>query len=94
MDQKQLDIICDKMDKMTKLLAVLVMRGIEKEQAKIELLDTSGFRPIEIAKLLNKSPENVSVVLGNIRKKKTPATPKSTPQIEPKEPTSTPTGGS
>ena len=80
MDQKQFDTVTDKMDKMTKLLAVLVMRGIEREQEKIDLLDTLGFRPVEIAKMLNKSPENVSVVLSNIRKKKTPTMGKTVQQ--------------
>jgi hypothetical protein len=64
----------DKLDKITKLLAVPALREREKEQDKIELLDQLGFRPVEIAKILNKSPENVGVVLGNIRKKKAPKT--------------------
>lgn len=80
MDQKQFDTVTDKMDKMTKLLAVLVMKGIEKEHEKIDLLDTLGFRPVEIARMLNKSPENVSVVLSNIRKKKTLTTGKTVQQ--------------
>ena len=60
------------MDKVLKLLAIDAVRGFEKEQQKIELLDSIGFKPSEIAKMLNKSPENVSVVLGSIRKKKEP----------------------
>jgi DNA-directed RNA polymerase specialized sigma24 family protein len=70
MDSKQFDTLTDKLDKITRLLALLYLKDVEKEQAKVELLDGLGFRPIEIAKLLNKSPENVSVVLSNIRKKK------------------------
>ena len=70
----------DKLEKITRLLAVVATKGVEKEQDKIELLDTLGFRPVDIAKLLNKSPENVSVVLSNIRKKKAPSTPKTVAQ--------------
>lgn len=62
--------ISDKMDKMIKLIAASTIKGLESEQEKIELLDSLGFRPIEIAKILSKSPENVSVQLNIIRKKK------------------------
>jgi hypothetical protein len=62
--------ISGKMDKILKLLAIDAVKGYSTEQEKIELLDSLGFRPVEIAKFLNKSPENVSVQLGIIRKKK------------------------
>jgi hypothetical protein len=64
--------ISSKLDKVLKLLAIDAVKDFEKEQQKIELLDSIGFKPSEIAKFLNKSPENVSVVLGSIRKKKEP----------------------
>jgi len=64
--------ISSKLDKVLKLLAIDAVKDFEKEQQKIELLDSIGFKPSEIAKFLNKSPENVSVVLANIRKKKEP----------------------
>ncbi len=62
--------ISTKLDKILKLLSVDVIKDYSTEKEKIELLDSLGFRPIEIAKLLNKSPENVSVQLGSLRKKK------------------------
>lgn len=65
-----LEEISEKLDKVLKLLAIDAVKGYEKEQQKIEILDSIGFKPSEIAKMLNKSPENVSVVLGSIRKKK------------------------
>lgn len=71
---KLLTEISEKMDKMLRLLALETVKGIAVEQGKIELLDSLGFRPIEIAKLLNKSPDNVSVQLNAIRKKKEKAT--------------------
>ncbi len=72
MDSKQFDTLTDKLDKIMRLLALLYLKDVETEQAKVELLDGLGFRPVEIARMLNKSPENVSVVLSNIRKKKAP----------------------
>lgn len=62
--------ISTKLDKVLRLLAVDVVKEYGKEHEKIELLDSLGFRAVEIAKLLNKTPENVNVVLSSIRKKK------------------------
>jgi hypothetical protein len=76
-----LEEISGKLDKVLKLLAIDAVKGFEKEQQKIELLDSIGFKPSEIAKMLNKSPENVSVVLGSIRKKKEPKE-KSTAKVD------------
>ena len=70
MDEKQFVVIVDKLDKILKLMARREVGGMPKEQDKIEALDSLDFKPGEIAKMLGKSPENVSVVLGNIRKKK------------------------
>jgi hypothetical protein len=68
--EKVLQEISEKMDKLLRLQALEVVKGIEGEQGKIALLDSLGFRPIDIAKLLNKTPENINVQLGYIRKKK------------------------
>ena len=62
--------ISEKLDKVLRLLAVDVVKGIDTEQEKVELLDSLGFRPIEIAKLLNKTEDNVNVQLNIIRKKR------------------------
>jgi hypothetical protein len=62
--------ISGKLDKMLKLLVADTIKAYGREQEKIELLDSLGFRPVEIAKFLNKSPDNVSVQLNLIRKKK------------------------
>jgi hypothetical protein len=67
---KLLKEISGKMDKVLRLLAVDIVKGIGKEQEKVDLLDSLGFRPIEIAKFLNKTPDNVNVQLNIIRKKK------------------------
>jgi hypothetical protein len=76
-DLTVLRAILDKLEKIEKLQALDAVKGMEKEQDKIELLNSLGYRPVDIAKLLGKTPENVSVVLGNIRKKRSPP---STPQ--------------
>ena len=62
--------ISGKLDKILKLLAIYAVKGLSTEQEKIELLDSLGFRPVEIAKFLNKSPDNVNKQLNIIRKKK------------------------
>jgi hypothetical protein len=83
---KLLTEISEKMDKMLRLLAIDTVKGVEKEQDKIELLDSLGFRPVEIAKFLNKSQDNINVQLSIIRKKKEAATkPKATEQTQPPE---------
>lgn len=73
--------ISDKMDKLLRLQALEVVKGIPEEQGKIEILDSLGFRPVDIAKLLNKTPENINVVLSNISKKK--ADKKTKPSSKP-----------
>ena len=74
--------ISEKMDKLLRLLALETVKGITAEQGKIELLDSLGFRSIEIAKFLNKSPDNVSVQLNIIRKKKEKAAKKVAEKVE------------
>lgn len=86
-DIELLQQISDKMDKLLRLQALEVVKGIPEEQGKIELLDSLGFRPVEIAELLNKKPENINVVLSNIRKKK--GEKKIKPSSKPQSTTST-----
>jgi hypothetical protein len=69
-NDKQYQDLIVRLDRITRLLSIIALKGSEREQDKIELLDMTGFRPSEIARLLNKSPQNISVVLGNLRKKK------------------------
>jgi hypothetical protein len=62
--------ISDKLDKMIKIIALETIKDYETEQEKIEMLNSIGFRPVEIAKYLNKTPKNVGVQLVKVRKKK------------------------
>lgn len=82
MSERLLQEISEKMDKLLRLQALEVVKGIEGEQGKIELLDSLGFRPIDIANLLNKTPENINVVLSNIRKKKSEKKTKASKPVE------------
>lgn len=61
--------ISSKLDKVLKLMALQVVRGLEKESEKIELLDTAGFTSTEIGKALNKSTANVCTVLKGIKER-------------------------
>lgn len=79
---KLLQDISGKLDKLLRLQALEVVKDIAEEQRKIELLDSLGFRPIEIAKLLNKTPENVSMQLSNVRKKKNELNTKAPPKLK------------
>jgi hypothetical protein len=81
-DTELLQQISDKMDKLLRLQALEVVKGIPEEQGRIELLDSLGFRPVDIAKFLNKTPENINVVLSNIRKKKGEKKTKPTAKVE------------
>ena len=69
MDERQFSIIVDKMDKMLKLLAIETVKGKEKEQDKIDLLESIGFKSSEIDRLLGKSPGYSSVVIAQLKKK-------------------------
>ncbi|MDG6913706.1 MAG: hypothetical protein JRN34_05010 [Nitrososphaerota archaeon] len=66
--------ISKKLDTLIRLQALALVRGEPTEQAKIALLDSLGFIPGEIAKMLGKSPENIGVVISRLKKKsKVPA---------------------
>ncbi len=81
---KLLRAILDKLEKIEKLQALGVVKGIEKDQDKVELLASLGFRPVDVAHMLGKTQENVGAVLSNIRKKKSPmAAPQQTPPTPP-----------
>ncbi len=83
MDPEQFKTFVDKLDKLSRLMAVQAVKGLEEEQAKVELLDSIGFRPSEIDKLLNKSPGYASAALANIKKKQQKAIqPPATPQAQ------------
>ena len=69
MDEKQFEALEERLDKIARFLAHIAVKDLSTEQDKIDLLDRLGLRTGEIAKYLGKSTQNVSTVLGNIRKK-------------------------
>ncbi|MCW4002618.1 MAG: hypothetical protein NWE95_01720 [Candidatus Bathyarchaeota archaeon] len=87
-DIELLQQISDKMDKLLRLQALEFVKNIPEEQRKIELLESLGFRPVEIAKFLNKTPENINVVLSGLRKKKSENKTKPAGKAKPKDSTS------
>jgi len=79
LDKNQFDAIIERLDRLTKLIALQSVKGEVREQDKILLLSEIGFRPSEIGQLLGKSSTNISVVLSKIRKGQQPT------QITPSE---------
>lgn len=68
--EKLLKEISDKLDLLMRLVAADIVKLASVEQDKIEMLSSSGFRPVEIARFLNKTPDNINVQLNLIRKKR------------------------
>jgi DNA-directed RNA polymerase specialized sigma24 family protein len=66
------DRLVELMDRAVRLLTLLVTRGLPlKEQTQkeqIKLLSSVGFKPREIADLLETTPNTVSVALSTARK--------------------------
>lgn len=69
MDDRQYKALDEKIERITRLLTIIALKGEPSEKRKIELMDAMGFKASEVGKLLNKSPQNVSNVLRNLRKK-------------------------
>ncbi len=69
MERQQFEALQEQLTKMTKLIALIALSKEDKESEKIRLLDSIGFRPTEIAKILNKTLSNVTTTLTILRKK-------------------------
>ncbi len=65
----------DRLDKILRLEAIQVVKGLARESDKIELLDSVGFKPTEIDRMLGKSVGYSSVALYQMKKKKQSKTP-------------------
>jgi len=64
-----LNIISNQLDILIKLNAILLVNIKDKGEEKIEFLSTFGLKNYQIAKILGKTPENISSTLWNIRQK-------------------------
>jgi hypothetical protein len=80
LDSEQLKPITDRMDKTIRLLALLALKDVKTATGKIALLDSLGFSAVEISRALNKPPNYVGAILGQLRK----GSQKSTKEV-PKE---------
>lgn len=70
MDDKQFQELKDKMNVITKLLALNIVRDMKVQKDKIITLSSFGFQPSQIAELLGTTANTVSVALSKSRKKK------------------------
>jgi DNA-directed RNA polymerase specialized sigma24 family protein len=68
MDEKQFKEIIERLDKLTRLIAISNTKGLTSTD-RIILLNQAGFAPREIADMLNTTSNVVSVTLSLRRKK-------------------------
>jgi DNA-directed RNA polymerase specialized sigma24 family protein len=76
----QLTEISMKLDKVTKLLALNLVKDLKTQREQIALLSDAGFQPKEIASILSTSSNNVRVALHSIRKERGPSVTEETEQ--------------
>ena len=69
MEAKQFEILTSKLDKIIRLLGANAVQGRNVEQS-ILYLNSLGFQPAEIALILGRSGNQVSVTLSQYKKKK------------------------
>jgi len=69
MEGKQFAEICQKLDKIIRLLATQNI-GDKTGKEAIRVLSSAGFQPKEIAELIGTTSNTVSVALNSIRKKR------------------------
>jgi cell division protein ZapA (FtsZ GTPase activity inhibitor) len=69
MDEKQFKELNTKLDIITRLLALNMVKDMENQKEKIAYLSAIGFGPVDIARLLNTTANTVSVRLNEIKKK-------------------------
>jgi len=69
MDERQFKEIASRIDLIIRLLALDIVKDLKVQKDKIIALSSFGFGPSEIAKLLGTTPNTVSVVLSEIKKK-------------------------
>lgn len=68
MEQEQFAELLKKIDRVTILLALDVIRGREPEE-QVAMLSAAGFQPAEIAPLIQKTPNAVSIILHKLKRK-------------------------
>jgi len=69
MDDRQFEELKEKLNVITKLLALNLVRDIKIQKDQIIALSSFGFKPSEIAELLGTTANTVNVALSRARKK-------------------------
>ena len=62
------DNTASQLDRIVRLLTVLVTKDLDQQKDKVALLSSAGFQPKEIADLIDTTPHTVSVTLSGARK--------------------------
>ena len=68
MEKEQFDDLSRKLERMTTLLALSIIRDLKAED-QIMILARAGFQPSQIAGLIHKTPNAVRITLHQLRKK-------------------------
>ena len=71
MPDHDMNDLCARLDRITRLVAVSLTSGKTQSQQCL-LLQRAGFQPKEIAGLIGTSPNTVSVTLSKLRRRKVP----------------------
>ena len=71
MEKKQFKEIIKRLDLIAKLISLSLVKGEKTLTEKVKVLDASGFKPKEIATLLDKKPNHIHQILHKLRTKGT-----------------------
>ena len=85
MEEKQFKELTDKLNLMTRLLALNLVKDLKTQSEKIVVLSSFGFGPSNIADMLGTSSNTVNVVLSSIRSKKKKQSTEATTNLENKK---------
>lgn len=67
MEKKQFEEIIRRLDLIAKLISLSLAKGEKILKEKVKVLDASGFKPKEIATLLDKRPNHIHQILHKMR---------------------------
>lgn len=76
MEQAQFEEIVKRLDLIARLISHNLIKDEKTLADKVKVLDASGFRPKEIASLLNKRPNHIHQILHKLRRKQQESTEK------------------
>lgn len=62
------DNTASQLNRIVRLLTILVTKDLDQQKDKIALLSSAGFQPKEIADLIDTTPHTVNVTLSGARK--------------------------